>query len=180
MLNLNHLPWLTLISKLLLATTAGINLFTLFLNYKNRQDSKKIQEEEKQLQKLNLISELQKQYYFLLFDLKNKVERNELKPSDYYRRYWIEREHEFVLFRNGFIDPSIYTQWINSEQEDYKSNETLNNTTYRKGYKQAKKFFKSRTTPDSNTAEFFDFMDKVFQENADSVSEKVMDFQKNN
>lgn len=178
--------WLTLISTLLLATTAAINLFTARSSYENRQDSRKLQEEERklqeeerQLQRLTLISELQKQYYFLLFDLKNKVKRKELEPSDYYRRYWIDREHEFVLFRDKFIDPKTYTQWMNSEKEDYRSNEKLDNTTYSEGYEKTKNLITSRATTDSNSKVFFKFMDDVFDQSTNSVEVAIEKILKN-
>ncbi len=171
------LNWLTLISTLLLATTAAINFFTARSSYKNRQDSKK-------LQRLTLMSELQKQYYFLLFDLKNKVEKQELKPSDYYRRYWIEREYEFILFRNEFIDEKTYTQWLLSEKSDYQLNEPFKNKegkivyTYQQGYEESKKFFASRTTIDSNSKVFFNFMDDVFEPNLNSVENAIKKIKK--
>ena len=164
--------WLTFVSILLLASTAAINFFTARLSYQNRKDSKKIQ-------RLTLMSELQKQYYFLLFDLKNKVKNQELEPKDYYRRYWIERAHEFMLFRNEFIDVNTYIQWLTSEKSDYQLNEELNNITYQEGYEQTKKFFESRTTTNSNSKEFFDLMEKVFKENSDSVQEAIKSLPKN-
>ena len=172
--------WLTLISILLLATTAGINYFTARSSYKNRQDSKK-------LQRLTLMSELQKQYYLLLFDLKNKVKTGELEPSNYSRRYWIEREYEFILFRNDFIDKDTYTQWLYSEKADYESDEILKeksdklteNYTYKKGYKDSKEFFDGRTTTNSNSKVFFEFMEQVFQKNPDSVTKAIDNLSKN-
>ena len=172
--------WLTLTSTIILAITAAINLFTVYLSYKNRQDDKKIR-------KLTLISELQKQYYSLLFELQNKVKTGELEPSDYSRRYWIDREYEFTLFRNGFIDENIYIQWLSSEKEDYKLDKALieksgkltENYTYKKGYEDGKNYFATRIKKESNTKEFFKLMDNVFEPDTDSIEQAIDGLSKN-
>lgn len=172
--------WLTFLSIVLLAITAWLNYLSFRENQKNLKDSKKLQEEERKLKKLNLSSELQKQYYYITIDFKNKVQNGEITLEQYYRRYWIDREYEFTLYRNKFIDTNIYIQWMLSEKADYESPETLQGWTYEQGYEQTKKFFQSRTSSKSISGEFFQFMDMVFKPENDSVDEAIKNLQKNN
>ncbi|EKQ71345.1 hypothetical protein OsccyDRAFT_0004 [Leptolyngbyaceae cyanobacterium JSC-12] len=77
--------------------------------------------------------------------------------SHYYERFWNLQNDEFTLWREGYIDDKTYEGWLAARHDEYHTNGSTGNMTYKQGWEYAKKYNKD--------VNFHNFMQKVFDGN---------------
>lgn len=147
-----------------------ISLFTAFILLRSARLQFSIARLQFESEKLKLIDELTSDYYYILYELKHKVDKDSFSAEDYYRRYWSQLLREFDSWCNGVVDDERYSRWLRQEKLQYDDNKLIGNLSYQDAYNQKIKSSFPKVVGDK----FFELIDALFESNGHDNAENVV------
>src|SRR5450756_653027 len=101
--------------------------------------------------RINLLGDLQKRYDSLRYDEREKINEDylankdpraiQIKANDYYYRFWDLISEEFSDWKQGIIEPDIFSDWMRFRQREWGNNADTNSwvagISYQQGWASA-------------------------------------------
>jgi hypothetical protein len=70
-------------------------------------------------QRLKFINEINSDCFYIVYELKHRVEKDNFPAEHYYRRCWSQLFCEFSAWQDGVINDDTYTRWLRQEKPKY-------------------------------------------------------------
>ncbi len=120
-------------------------------------------------QRLKFINEINSDHFYIIYELKHQVEKNDFSARDYYRRYWNQRVREFNAWRDGVISDEMYSRWLRQEKLEHDNDVKVGELSYKEAYTEFRPSLE-KVVDD----ELFKLMDELFESNAPDNATKVV------
>ncbi len=139
---------LTLVSIFISALSFGFAIYALIYTL----------DQQRKMKVIDLLAEFQRRYDEVTYDVKGKVQAQpqvgQVRPEEYYRRYWDLQLEQHQYWKSGYITREIYSSWMDFRRREWLANEQVGGKSYQDGWQEAKRYL--------DDYEFSNFMERVF------------------